>query len=124
MGLTIREEELDRCMKLARPGYAAISLTNDLYSWKKEQQAAERARIKYVFNAIWVIMKERCVCEEDAMAICAAEIRRYCAEYNQIVEEAKLDLALSSDAKAYLEAVRHSHVGNVVWSIYCPRYRV
>ena len=124
MGLTIPDDELDLCMELARPGYAAISLTNDLYSWKKEQKAADRAGVHYVFNAIWVIMQERGICEEDGMTVCAAEIRRYIAEYDQIVEEAKSSLTLSRDTQAYLEAVRHSHVGNLVWSVYCPRYKL
>lgn len=109
-------------MELARPGYAAISLTNDLYSWKKERKAAGGAGINYVYNAIWVILQERSVCEEDAIAVCAAEIRKYIAEYDRIVESAKMALALSRDTRAYLEAVRHSHVGNLVWSVYCPRY--
>jgi hypothetical protein len=40
MALTIPEEELDLCFELARPGYAALGLVNDLYSWKKENKAA------------------------------------------------------------------------------------
>ncbi|KAL4990612.1 cytochrome P450 [Aspergillus falconensis] len=38
MALSIRDDELELCMKLARPGYAAISLTNALYSWNKERR--------------------------------------------------------------------------------------
>lgn len=122
MALTIPEEELDLCMELARPGYAAISLTNDLYSWKKEREAAERDGLDYVFNAIWVIMRERSISEEEAIAVCADEIKRYIAEYCHIVEETKNNLGLSRDLRAYIEAVRQSHIGNLVWSIYCPRY--
>jgi hypothetical protein len=29
---------------------------------------------------------------------------------------------LSRDTVTYLEAVRCSYIGNLVWSIYCPRY--
>lgn len=58
MGLTIPDDELELCMELARPGYAAISLTNDLYSWKKEWKAAGDAGINYEYNAVWVIMQE------------------------------------------------------------------
>ncbi|RAK82731.1 terpene synthase family protein [Aspergillus fijiensis CBS 313.89] len=129
MGLTIPDEELEVCMKLARPGYAAISLTNDLFSWKKERADAELAGVDYVFNAVWVIMQEGDAhgnrrSEAAALAVCEAEIRRYIAEFDGIVGAARRQLHLSRDTLAYLEAVRHSHVGNLVWSIYCPRYQV
>lgn len=121
MALTIPDSELDLCMQLARPGYAAISLSNDLYSWRKERKDAEAAGQDYVFNAIWVIMRERKCSEAEAMLVCKDEIKKYIAEYDKVVKRAK-DMSLSKDTLAYLEAVRLSHVGNLVWSIYCPRY--
>ncbi|KAH7115076.1 fusicoccadiene synthase [Dendryphion nanum] len=124
LALTIPEDELDICMQLARPGYAAISLTNDLYSWKKEQRDAEKANQDYVFNAIWVIMKERAVSESEALDVCKEEILQYIDQYERIVDNAKADTSLSRDTRAYLEAVRASYIGNLVWSIYCPRYQV
>lgn len=123
MALTIPSNELPVCMRLARPGYEAISLTNDLYSWRKERIDAERAGQDYVFNAIWVIMKERGCSEGAAIEMCKHEIRRHIADFNANVERARSgDGNLSSDTVKYLEAVRLSHVGNLVWSIYCPRY--
>ncbi|KAF2203659.1 putative geranylgeranyl diphosphate synthase [Delitschia confertaspora ATCC 74209] len=124
MGLTIPDGELDTCMKLARPGYAAISLTNDLYSWEKERRDAEGDGLDYVFNAVWVIMQERSISEKEAMEVCRDEIKKYIAEYCRIVEDASNDSSLSRDTRAYLEAVRWSHIGNLVWSIYCPRYKI
>lgn len=124
MALSIRNEELELCMKLARPGYAAISLTNDLYSWNKEREEAQRAGIDYVYNAVWVIMHEQSVGEEEAKRVCAEQIRYYIEQYCQVVEQAKRCWWLSDDLKTYLEAVEASHIGNLVWSIYCPRYHV
>ncbi|GKZ75836.1 hypothetical protein AnigIFM56816_003292 [Aspergillus niger] len=124
MALTIPEEELNICMELARPGYAAISLTNDLFSWPKERRDAVQARVEYVFNAVWIIMEEEGLPETAAMQVCEAEIRRYIAEYEGIVRKAHRQKQLSQDTLAYLDAVRYSHVGNLVWSIYCPRYRM
>ena len=123
MGLTIPAEELGLCMELARPGYAALGLTNDLFSWEKEREDARKAGIGHIFNAIWVIMQEQGVHEAGAMAICEDEIRRYVVEFDGIVEEARMS-DLSRDTRAYLVAVRHSVVGNVVWSVECPRYRL
>ncbi|KAF2786945.1 terpenoid synthase [Melanomma pulvis-pyrius CBS 109.77] len=123
MALTIPDDELDLCMKLARPGYAAISLTNDLYSWKKEKKAADDSDLDYVFNAIWVIMKERSIEESEAIEVCRQEILKYITEYEYIVESTTKDLSLSWDVRTYIEAVRQSYIGNLVWSIYCPRYQ-
>ncbi|KAF2008685.1 terpenoid synthase [Aaosphaeria arxii CBS 175.79] len=105
LALTIPDTELSMCMSLARPGYAAISLTNDLYSWKKERKDAEKAGLDYVFNAIWVIMKERGVGEEEAMEVCKEEIKKYIAEYDEIVKKTGRDLSVSRDTRAYLEAI-------------------
>jgi hypothetical protein len=124
MALSIRNEELELCMKLARPGYAAISLTNDLYSWNKEREEAQRARLDYAYNAIWVIMHEQSVGEEEAKRVCAEQIRYYIEQYCQVVEQAKCCGWLSDDLKTYLEAVKASHIGNLVWNMYCPRYHV
>lgn len=123
MALTIPEDEYELCMELARPGYAVLGLTNDLYSWEKERREAQRAKQEYVFNAVWVLMQERSVDEEEAKAMCAAEIRKHMAKYCQVVDVVKNNQALSKDVRAYMEAVRYSCVGNLVWSIYCPRYR-
>ncbi|KAL7929436.1 isoprenoid synthase domain-containing protein [Trichoderma chlorosporum] len=122
MALTIPDEEYDLCMELARPGYAVLGLTNDLYSWEKERQTAEKAGQGYVFNAIWVIMNEQRVSEDEAKAICAEEIRHYATMFRRNVDETKDNMALSRDLRAYIEAVMYSCSGNLVWSIYCPRY--
>nr|AHY23928.1 terpene synthase [Hypoxylon sp. E7406B] len=123
MALTIPDEELDLCAQLAKPGYAALGLTNDLYSWEKERVEAEQAGQDYVFNAIWVIMKERTVSEEEAKAICREEIKKYITQYCRTVEEIRVDTSLSKDLRTYLEAIVLSYAGNLVWSIYCPRYK-
>lgn len=122
MALTIPESEYDRCMELARPGYAVLGLTNDLYSWEKEKQDALRLKQDYVFNAIWVIMREMQVTEEQAKAICSEEIKKYVSEFTSTVETVKKDDSLSKDLRTYLEAVMYSCSGNLVWSITCPRY--
>ena len=111
-------------MSLARPGYYAISLVNDLYSWRKERIEAQRMGQEYVFNAVWVIMRERGCAEHEAIAECEKEIRQYIAAFDGTVNEARKGRPeLSKDAMRYLEAVRLSHVGNLVWSKFCPRYQ-
>ncbi|KAI0451109.1 fusicoccadiene synthase [Xylaria acuta] len=123
MALTIPDEEIDLCMKLARPAYIALGLVNDLYSWEKEQSAAIQAGQDYVFNAIWVIMKEQSIKEEDAKEVCRKEAVKAIETYCRSLEETYENGAFSLDLHLYLEAVRLSYIGNLVWSIYCPRYQ-
>ncbi|KAJ3576077.1 hypothetical protein NPX13_g3816 [Xylaria arbuscula] len=123
MALTIPDDEYEMCMEMARPGYAALGLTNDLFSWEKEKHDATKAGLDYVFNAIWVIMKERSATEAEAKKICSREIKKHVTTFKQIVEETRHNSCLSQDLRTYLEAVLYSISGNLVWSIYCPRYR-
>lgn len=122
MALTIPENETELCMELARPAYVALGLVNDLYSWEKEREESLRMGQDYVFNAVWVIMKERSIGEDEAKEICREEILKAISTYCRVVEQAKHDSTLSKDLRAYLEAVLLSYIGNLVWSIYCPRY--
>ncbi|KAH6670533.1 isoprenoid synthase domain-containing protein [Halenospora varia] len=123
MALTTPEEEYHLCMELAKSAYAALGLTNGLYSWEKERDAAKRAGQYYVFYAIWVIMKERSVGEEEAKFICCTETQKWTSLYCCVVHETKNNLSLSRDLRAYLEALLYSYVGNLVWCITCPRYQ-
>uniref|UniRef100_A0A1Y1MMD3 Terpene synthase metal-binding domain-containing protein n=1 Tax=Photinus pyralis TaxID=7054 RepID=A0A1Y1MMD3_PHOPY len=122
MALTIPEDEYRQCMELARPGYIVLGLTNDVYSWEKERAAAEKAGQDHVFNAVWVVMKERSVGEAEAKQICRDEIGHYLRAFCSVVDNTNKDCSLSKDTRAYIEAVKWSCSGNLVWSIYCPRY--
>lgn len=122
MALTIPEEELDVCKQLVRPAFAAISLTNDLFSWEKERDAAKEDGVQHVINAVWVLMKERSITELEAKNLAAVMIKEYVAEYVGIVQETKNNLHFSLDLRTYVEAIQYSLSGNLVWSIYCPRY--
>lgn len=122
MALTIPEEELALCSKLVRPGFAALSLTNDLYSWEKELAAAKNEGLEHVVNGIWVIMQEQSVSEKEAKTICRAKIIGYVADFLRVVEDTKVNYNISEDLRIYVEAIMYSLSGNLVWSIYCPRY--
>ena len=122
MGLTIPEDEMGLCKDLGRPSWAALALTNDLYSWEKELDAATKAGAPHVINGIWVLMKEHSLTETEAKILCRKKIREFVADARRIVEKNKLNTNLSSDLRIYLEAILYSISGNLVWSIYCPRY--
>ena len=122
MALTIPEGEMDLCKKLARPAFAALSLTNDLISWDKEREAAKERGQPHVVNAIYVLMGELSVPESEAKAVCRDKIKESVADCLVKVKEAQSDPKLSPDLKIYVEALQYSVSGNLVWSLNCPRY--
>ena len=122
MALTIPESEIDMMKKLTRPAFAAIALTNDLYSWKKELADSRRDAMPHVVNAIWVLMRELSISEAEAMDICRQKIKEYIHKFQGILESIENNDEVSQDLKKYMEALQYSHSGNLVWSVYCPRY--
>ena len=122
MALTIPEGEMNLCKQLVRPAFAALSLTNDLFSWEKEREAAKRDGLPHVFNAIWVLMEELSISESEAKDLCRVKIRESVVESLRNIEYTKSNLDLSLDLRTYVEAIQYSVSGNLVWSLYCPRY--
>ena len=122
MALTIFEHEMELCSQLARPSFAAISLTNDLFSWEKERDDAKRDDLSNVINAVWVTMKELSMTKFEAKAVCREKIKHYVAESVRTVEKIQLNCEISSDLRIYIEALQYNISGNLVWSMYCPRY--
>lgn len=122
MNLAIPEQEIDLCKQLGKPAWAAVVLTNDIYSWEKERKAAARAGDSHVINAIWVLMKEHSISEPQAFELCRQKNKELVAEAKRVVDKTKKNLDLSRDLRAYTEAMLYTVSGNLVWSIYCPRY--
>lgn len=122
MALTIPDSEMDLCKRLGFPAWSALALTNDLYSWEKEQNEANQMNAPHVVNAIWVLMNQHSIEEAEAKVFCRRKIKECVAEALRVVEATKTNLELSQDLRSYLEAILYSVSGNLVWSICCPRY--
>ncbi|KAF2113823.1 isoprenoid synthase domain-containing protein [Lophiotrema nucula] len=122
MALTIPEAEMPLCETLMKPAWIAASLTNDLFSWEKERQAAADNGQKDVVNAVWVAMKEHSFSVNEAKAFCRKRIKECVADYLHIVQRSREDTTISLDLRKYIEAMQYSLSGNVAWSLQCPRY--
>ncbi|KAI2624117.1 terpenoid synthase [Xylaria nigripes] len=122
MKLTIPEEELDILMELIKPANAATCLVNDVYSWDKECKEVEMQGSTTLFNAIPIIMNERDVSEAEAIRICREEIEKNFRHFMCTIEKEKKEATLSKDVLTYLDAIMYMYIGNLVWSIACPRY--
>ena len=104
------------------PAVVAASLTNDLFSYEKEYEAAQNAGLTDVVNALWVLMGEHDISLAEAKAMCRRRIKEEVAKYACVVKETRLRDDLSSEAKRYIELMQYSVSGNVIWSLQCPRY--
>ena len=122
MGLTIPEHEMKLCKELDKPAWEALALTNDLYSWEKERDDAAKAGESLVVNAIWVLMQEYSISEPEAKDLCQQKIKESVARAVQIANDTRTRTDLSLDLRKYTDAITYSVSGNLVWSIYCPRY--
>ena len=122
MAITIPEHEMSLCRKLTQPAWAAIGLSNDLFSWEKEYAAFRENNLPNVVNAIWILMREHSITVEKAKQLCRVEIKKKITEYLQILEENRNDPALTLDLRKYLDSMQYFIVGNIVWSKDCPRY--
>lgn len=122
MAITIPDHEMETCERLMMPAWAAAALQNDIFSWEKERDAAKQNGSKEIVNAVWVLMGEHSIGEEEAMLKLRAITKAYVADYVQITEKELHNEELSIDLRRYLEAILWSLSGNAVWSITCPRY--
>jgi hypothetical protein len=100
----------------------AASLTNDLFSFEKEMEAAHVAGHSYISNAICILMIEHGVSLEEAKNLCKVRIKEEVAIYMRTLDGLKRRSDLAEDSKKYLELLQYSVSGNVVWSMECPRY--
>ncbi|KAF2708718.1 terpenoid synthase [Pleomassaria siparia CBS 279.74] len=120
--LTIPENEFELCEELVLPAVIAASLTNDLFSYEKELEAAQKSGRLDVVNGLWYLMLEHKLTLEEAKVRCRNRIKVEVAKYVQTVQEVRYRVDLSDDTKRYIELMQYSISGNVVWSQQCPRY--
>ena len=104
------------------PALIAASLTNDIFSYQKEYEDAKKAGHADVVNAVWIMMGETHISEEEAKLLCRKRIKEEIKRYVQTVEEVKIRNDISEDLRKYIEVMQYSLSGNVVWSLQCPRY--
>ncbi|KIK55693.1 hypothetical protein GYMLUDRAFT_248503 [Collybiopsis luxurians FD-317 M1] len=99
LGLKIKEHEMEKCRELTRSAYFALALQNDLYSWEKEYEAVKRYNLSHIMNTIWILTQEHNTDIQVAQDTCRKLIKKYVAEYVQIVKGVKDDESLSVDLR-------------------------
>ena len=67
-------------------------------------------------------MGEHSMTELEAKSLCREKTTEYVAQSVCVVEDTQNNLDISLDLRTYVEAIQYSISGNLVWSLYCPRY--
>lgn len=122
MGLHIPEEEIETCRTLMEPAWIAVGLANDVFSWPKERDVSRSMGLDHVVNAVWVLMQEHSISEEEATRRCRELSAQCVAKYVETVYRVIEDESFSAGLRKYIEAMQYSISGNIVWSKTCPRY--
>ncbi|EME87121.1 uncharacterized protein MYCFIDRAFT_132843 [Pseudocercospora fijiensis CIRAD86] len=122
MALHIPDHEMEACHRLMEPAWVAVGLANDVFSWPKERDANQKSGRSHIINAVWILMQEKGLSEEQAGQYCRELAAQYVARYVENVQRVKDDESLSADLRTYIEAMQYSISGNVIWSKSCPRY--
>jgi hypothetical protein len=104
--------------------YAALSLTNDLFSWEKEYRAYVESDGKVpLVNAVHVVMLSDNISPEAAKAVIRSEIREHEKRFCELREQYKAEPTASGSIIDWLTLLEDSMAGNFVWSLEVPRYR-
>ncbi|KAJ6034839.1 hypothetical protein N7460_009014 [Penicillium canescens] len=122
MGLNIPEHELELRSQICRPAWVVIGLTNDLFSFDKELEAANDMGANHVCNALWVMMHEQSISQDEAKQLCRQKMGENVAEYIEAAQQTKNRADLSRDLRSFVEAVQYVMSGNLVWTLDAPRY--
>lgn len=101
----------------------SVTLTNDIWSYGKEAEAAEKSGKPGDFvNALVVLMREHNCSIEEAERLCRARNKIEVAKCLQVTKETRERKDVSQDLKDYLYHMLFGVSGNAIWSTQCRRY--
>lgn len=126
IGVYLDDEEWDAIQKTVMPGFAAIVLANDYISFDYElaehkKSVATSGDLSFT-NAVWLCMQTSNMGQEEAKGLVQVKTMFYEAEY--IAQKAAFLTAERRPDKIRfaLDGVSQMIIGNVAWSMTCPRY--
>ena len=129
MGVHLTTEEEILLEDVIRPAYAASGLTNDYFSFDREWSEREATRKDSVApepmkNAVWLCMGWHNLSALEAKEMVKRETIKHEDEFDT-KRRAFLEAnpAHSDNVRKCLDGVAQMVVGNVAWSLQCPRYR-
>ncbi|EYB24413.1 hypothetical protein FG05_01738 [Fusarium graminearum] len=110
-------------LQMSATSIMSVTLTNDIWSYGKEAEAAEKSGKPGDFvNALVVLMREHNCSIEEAERLCRARNKIEVAKCLQVTKETRERKDVSQDLKDYLYHMLFGVSGNAIWSTQCRRY--
>lgn len=129
MGIHLTPNEESLLKDIIHPAYAACGLTNDYFSFDREWSEREATRKDSVApepmkNSVWLCMGWHNFSALEAKEMVKREIIKCEDEFNNKRRTfLEANPAASDNIRKCLDGVAQMVIGNVAWSLQCPRYR-
>lgn len=102
--------------------YAAMTLTNDYFSWPKEYKAHMEDQEIPLINAVHIVMQCQSCSEETAKEVVEAEIRRHETLVSRFEDMYAESPNASLGVIKWLRMCETALAGYYIWSLQAPRY--
>lgn len=128
VGIQLTEDD-DKCLKqVVEPAYAALGLANDFFSFDKEyaehleQVNTNEQEQSPMTNSVWLCMGWYNLNAEEAKIFVRDEIIRQEQEFAVRKQAFFRSQNCTGRTQQCLEGLSQMIIGNIVWSLRCPRY--
>lgn len=128
MGIYMSPEDQQRVKDVTALGHAALGLANDYFSFDREfseweQQTRDGSEPGPMVNAVWLCMKWYGLDMSAAKDMVRTETVRYETAFKSAKDGfLHADPAPPERFWRYLDGLSQMIIGNIVWSLACPRY--
>lgn len=123
MGLTLTPEEDGMLKDVIEPCFAALGLANDYFSFDREYSERQDSGGSSMTNAVWLYMQWHDVSVDEAKERVRQLTIGYEDEFVTRRDTFLNDWSSSSPKlRKYLAGLSQQVIGNVAWSLRCPRY--
>ncbi|KAL2856751.1 isoprenoid synthase domain-containing protein [Aspergillus pseudodeflectus] len=122
-GIHLTPDEERTIAPISDVAYAALALTNDLFSWEKELKShlESKGQVPLV-NAVHVVMASNNVTERTAKAVVKEEIRAHEEQFSLLRKQYMATTDRSQSVISWLQLLQDTMAGNMAWSLKTPRY--
>ncbi|KAF3080003.1 hypothetical protein TWF706_003037 [Orbilia oligospora] len=123
MAIELSDKETNLLADIVRPCFAALSLTNDYFSFEVEYREFLDTGADTLVNCVWLFMQWEKQDVEAAKNTVRRRINEFERDFLRRREELEKCYAeYDPRLLQYLESLFYTIAGNVIWSSTCPRY--
>lgn len=122
MGIKLTRNSAKKLQALAILTCATMALSNDIFSWPKEQIEQQNTQV-VPFSCIVMLMQEFSCGEEEALVRCRYKLLQYEKACGELSRELRDNPRESLDVKRMALAYPLAASGCTVWQATCARYQ-